>query len=142
MTYKEWTAAVQLTGAVLIAAWAAFNVLGDEARTVAGAAMALVWAIGVVIVYNIVAMILVTIAVSIANGGQELKDERADERDKAVAARSMRNAYVVVSVGGALTLALLAFGFPPVTGIHVLFATLMLGGATDALSRLVYYRLG
>ena len=42
----------------------------------------------------------------------------------------------------ALTLLAVAFGIDPILAIYGLFAAPMLGGVTDAVSRLVYYRIG
>ena len=36
----------------------------------------------------------------------------------------------------------LAFGADPTFAVYALFAAPMLGGTTDAVSRLVYYRIG
>lgn len=143
MTFKEWTAVIQLAGLALIAAWLAFDIAGNPAAyaTINAAAGRLVWAIVAVIAFNIVATIVVTILVSIARR-EELKDEKADERDRFVNARSSRNGYVVTSTGAALSLLALAFGADPVLGAFALFGAPMLGGTVDAISQLIYYRLG
>lgn len=143
MTYKEWNAAIMLTGAVLIGGWVAFDALAAAgwSAPVVEVARRLVWATLVMVGFNILATILVTVMVGIV-WREQLKDERADERDRLVTARAMRNAYLVVSIGGALSLVLLAFGFEPAGAAYMLFAALVLAGATDAASQLVYYRLG
>ena len=143
MTFKEWTAVIQLLSGAAVAAWLGMEAMGGGIAdgTVAGVAMRLLWAIGAVIVINIVAMIVIAILVSIARR-EEFKDEAADERDRLVAARGSSNGYLVTSVAAALGLAALAFGADPVIGAYVLFGAPMLGGLTDAASRLVYYRIG
>jgi hypothetical protein len=143
MSFKEWTAVVQVVGVVVICGWLVNDVMATGLATggVAGVAMKLVWAIGGAIVFNIVGLIIVAILVSIAQG-KELKDERADERDKAVAARSSRNGYALASSFAGLSLLALAFGADPILAVYALFAAPLLGGATDAVSRLVYYRIG
>lgn len=141
MTYKEMNAAVMLLGAVAISAWVLVTVLTGPELTLVELAQLLCWAIGISIVFNIVAVIMFTIVVSVIQRA-ELKDERADERDHAVAARSMRNAYFVVSIAGLLALIVWALGYQANIGVVVLFAGLMLGGAVDAASRVIYYRLG
>ena len=141
MTFKEMNAAVMLLSTLVISAWVLVQAGGDPGATVPEVAARLCWAMLASVVFNIVAAIVFAILVSIAQG-RELKDEPADERDRAVGARAMRNAYVVASAGGAGGIFLWAFGFDVTTGIHVLFGGLMLAGATDALSRLVYYRIG
>ena len=141
MTFKEMNAGVMLLSAVVISAWVLMGALGDPGASVPEVATRLGWAMVASVVFNIVAMIVFAILVSIVQG-QELKDERADERDHAVSARAMRNGYVVASAGGAVAIFLWAFGFDFAVGIYVLFGGLMLAGATDAASRLYYYRVG
>jgi hypothetical protein len=141
MTFKEMNAAVMLLSTLVISAWVLRDALGDPSATVQVVAARLCWAMLASIVFNIVAVIVFTILVSIAQG-RELKDEASDERDHAVSSRAMRNAYVVASAAGAAGIFLWAFGFEFTTGIYVLFGGLMLAGATDAVSRLVYYRVG
>jgi hypothetical protein len=142
MSFKEWTAVVQVVGVILVGGWVALDAIGGgAAQPLAAVAMKLVWTIGAVILFNIVAIIIVAILVSIAQRA-ELKDEKADERDRWVATRSSRNGYVVTSIAAALALVAVAFGVEPVLAIYALFAAPMLGGATDAVSQLVYYRLG
>jgi hypothetical protein len=142
MSFKEWTAVVQIVGVIVIGGWVVLDAFGGGAAgPLAAVAMKLVWAIGAVIAFNIVAMIVTAILVSIAQRA-ELKDERADERDRSVAARSSRNGYMVTSIGAAAALLMVAFGLDPVIAIYALFVAPMLGGATDAVSQLVYYRIG
>jgi hypothetical protein len=48
-----------------------------------------------------------------------------------------------MSIAAALALLLLAFAnVAPVFAVYALFVAAMLGGAADAASRLVYYRIG
>jgi uncharacterized membrane protein len=143
MTFKEWTAVIQIAGVILIGLWLWRDFSTDPAAfaTVNATASRLVWLILAVIVFNIVATIVVAILVSIAQG-RALKDEAADERDDWVAARASRNGYVVTSLGAAVALVTLAFGTDPVLAAFALFGAPMLGGLTDAVSRLAYYRLG
>lgn len=143
MTFKELNAAILVVGAVAISGWVAMDALGSGAwqGPATGIAQTLVYAIFASIAFNIVAAIVMTILVSIVRGRQ-LKDERADERDREVASRSMRNAYFVASIGGALSLALVAWGPDNAVGAYALFGALMLAGATDSASRLYYYRFG
>jgi len=143
MTFKEWTAVTQIVGVIIVGLWLWRDVGTDPAAfaTVNGAASRLVWLVAIAIAFNIAAIIVVTILVSIARG-RELKDEPADERDDWVAARASRNGYVVTSLAAAVALVMLAFGTDPVLAAFALFGAPMLGGATDAVSRLVYYRIG
>ncbi|MGV8855412.1 MAG: hypothetical protein ACOH2L_12270 [Devosia sp.] len=141
MTYKEMNAAVMAINAVVVSAWVLLQALAAPALSVAEIAQLMCWAILASVVLNIVAVIVFTILLGIAQG-RALKDERSDERDHAVGAKAMRNAYVVASVGGLISLIVLAMGHEVATGLYVLFGGLMLAGAIDGASRLVYYRVG
>lgn len=141
MTFKEMNAAVMLLGTVVISAWVLTGAIGDPTLTLSAVATRLCWAILASIVFNIVASIVFTILISIAQG-REFRDEVADERDRLVAAKAMRNAYVVASLAGLAALIVWALGYEVTTGVYVLFGGLMLAGAVDAGSQLVYYRIG
>jgi ABC-type polysaccharide/polyol phosphate export permease len=143
MTFKEWNAAIMLAGQALVTAWLVNDAMAARAleRSVSEVSRTLMWATAAMVVFNIVATIIVTILVSVVRR-EALKDESADERDRAVAARSMRNAYVVLSIGAACSLLLLALGFEPVVTAYALFTALTLAGATDSASRLYAYRFG
>jgi hypothetical protein len=143
MTFKQWQAVITLVSQVLIAGW----LVRDATRhpvldaTVAATATKLMWAMAALIVINIVVNIAIVVAISIAQR-KEFKDEKADERDKAVIAKSGRNAQYVLSVAALGTLLMLALGADPVIGAYALFGAMMLAGATDAVSKLIYYRIG
>jgi hypothetical protein len=141
MTFKEMNAAVMLLGAVVISAWVLKDAIGDPGLSLSAVASRLCWAILASIVFNIVAIIVFTILISIAQG-REFKDEAADERDRLVDAKAMRNAYVVASLAGLAALIVWALNLEVTTGVYVLYGGLMLAGATDAVSRLTYYRVG
>lgn len=143
MTFKQWNAVLMLASQALISGWLILDLLapGNAGLPVAAVATKLLWAGLVMIVFNIVAAIVTAIVGSIVTR-QEFKDERADERDQAVYAKSMRNAYFVVSVGGLATLLLLAFGYDPALAAYALFVGGMLAGAFGSLSQLYYYRIG
>lgn len=141
MTFKEWDAVIMIASGVVVSAWVLVQAMTEPAPDLATVAMRLVSAIGATIVVNIVAVIVTTILVSIARR-EEFKDEKADERDRAIVAKSMRNAYFVASITGLVCLLMLAFGVEPALAIYALFGGLMLAGVLDAGSRLVYYRIG
>jgi hypothetical protein len=141
MTFKEMNAAVMLLGVVVVSVWVLRDALGTPDAALPEVATRLCWAIGASIVFNIVAIIVFAILVSIAQG-REIKDEAADERDHAVGAKAMRNAYVVASVAGLAALIVWAMGWEVTTGVYVLYGGLMLAGGVDAASRLVCYRIG
>jgi len=140
LTFREWNALILLTGQALVSGWLAQDAMGREG-SLAEISSTLLWAIGLMVAFNVAGIVIVTVIVSLARR-EALKDEKADERDRAVIARSMRNAYFVLSIGGAGTLVLLALGATPVVAAYSLFAALMSAGATDSISTLVYYRTG
>ena len=141
MSYKEWEAVVGVIASIVIAAWVIFEALTNPPATVVTVASRLLWAILYGVLFNIAAMIVTAILVSIARRS-EFKDEKADERDKAVGLRAMRNGYVIASITGIATLFYLAFGADPSEAAYVLFGGLMLAGLVDSASRLIYYRIG
>jgi len=143
MSIKELTALVQIIGVVVIGGWLINDALNGgfaSAIPLSSIAMKLVWAIGAMIVFNIAGIIIAAILVSIAQGA-ELKDEKADERDRSISTLSSRNGYVVTSIAAALALVAMAFGAEPVIAVVALFVAPMLGGAVSAASQLVYYRV-
>lgn len=141
MTYKELNAAVMALCGIGVAGWVAFQAVTDPVADLESVAWRLLYAIGLNIVINIVLMVLATIVVSVAQR-QELKDEQADERDRAITDKSLRNGYFAVSIGGLAVIVALALGQGPIIAAYALFAALMVGGLIDPLSRLVYYRIG
>ncbi|MEQ1770611.1 MAG: hypothetical protein ABL879_12300 [Devosia sp.] len=141
MSSKQIEAWVMVLGSVFISLWMVWKTLGAGVpATASGAAWEVLWAIGYVIVFNIVAMIAGVILVSIAQR-EEVKDERADERDRFINARSMGTAYFVSSIGVLAVLVWLAFGLGPNLVPYALFAVGMAAGAASAVSKLVLYRI-
>jgi hypothetical protein len=129
MSFKEWTAVVQLAGQAVVTVWLVYDAthLAAVYWTIPSVATKLLWVIGFMVLFNIAGLILVSIGVAIARR-EEFKDERPDERDQTVFNKSNRNAYHTVSAGGLVTIVFLATGQDPVLGLYVLFAILMLGG--------------
>lgn len=77
-----------------------------------------------------------------AGGGRSaLEDEEADERDRAIAARSSAYGHAVTSIPAALALLAVALGMDPVLAIYALFVAPMAGGLADSAARLVLYRI-
>jgi hypothetical protein len=141
MTYKELNAVMMIVSGAGIAAWVAWQAVNDSAPDLVSVAWRLLYAIGFTILVNIVLIIVATIVVSIARR-EEFKDERADERDRAINDRSMRNSYFALSVGGLAVIVAMALGQGPIVAAYGLFAVLLVGGLIDPISRLVYYRIG
>jgi hypothetical protein len=141
MTTKEISAWVMVLSAVAVSAWVVWDASANGvAASLSAAAWKMLWAIGYSIGLNIVAVIVGVIAVSIVQR-EEVKDERADERDKLIKGKAMRNAYFVLSVGVLLVLIWQAFGLAAVLGPYALFGISMAAGAVFAISQIVYYRV-
>lgn len=142
MSFKEWSAVITLVVDGLVAVWLVVDVAaGNGAAPVAAVATRLLWAGLVLIVLNIAGAIATAIVGRIVTR-KEFKDEKADERDKSIYARSMRNAYFVVSVGGLVTLFLMAFGYDPAVAVYSIFIGGLVAGAAAAISQLYFYRVG
>lgn len=142
MSYKEVYAAVMLLSAVLISAWIAFDTAANGfAATSSEAAVRMLWGVGYTVAFNVVAMIVAAIVFSIIQR-EELKDERADERDRIVASKAMRNGYFVLSVGVLGVLIWQALGLGAAHVPYALFGISMLAGGVFAGSQLLYYRIG
>ena len=140
MTFKEMMAGVQVLGVAVVGGWLAWDALnGGATGPVAAIAVKLLWAVGAMIVFNIVGTIIATIIISIIQRA-ELRDEPSDERDHAVSARSQRNNAIVTSILAALALIPLAMGADVNLAVYALFVAPMMGGAVNALSELYYYR--
>jgi uncharacterized membrane protein len=141
MTQKELEAWVMVLSAIVISGWVWWDATSNGVPAdVPGAAWKMVWAIGYVIVFNIIAVIVGVIVVSIVQR-EVVKDEKADERDRQVVNRSMRNGYFVLSIGVGGVILWQALGLSPELGPYALFAISMLAGATFSASQLVYYRI-
>jgi nitrate reductase gamma subunit len=141
MSTKEISAFVMVLSAVVISGWVAWDAMGNGvAATAAEAAGKMVWAIGYSIVFNIVAVIVGVIVVSVARR-EEVKDERADERDRLINAKSMMAGYFVLSIGVLLVLIWQAFGLAANHAPYALFGISMLAGGAFAVSQIVQYRL-
>jgi hypothetical protein len=141
MTYKELNAGVMILCGVGISAWVAWEAVTGPELSLESVAWRLLYAIGLNILINIAVMIVAAILISIAQR-REMKDERADERDRDVTNRSMRNGYFALSIGGLAVIVLLALGVDANLATYALFGVLMIGGLLDPVSRLVYYRMG
>jgi hypothetical protein len=140
MTFKEMMAGVQLLGVAVVVGWLGWDALnGGTDGTSVEIAIKLLWAVGGLVVFNIVGTIIATILVSIIQRA-ELRDEPSDERDHIVSARSQRNSSVITSIIAALALIPLAMGADANLAIYALFLAPVAGGTVNALSELYYYR--
>ena len=143
MTFKQWSAVIMLLGIAVIAIWLVADIFWTYPTSGGAAAVAarLLWAGLAMIVFNIVAAIISAIVGSIVTR-TEFKDVRADERDKAVYAKSMRNAYFTVSMGGLAALFAFALGYDPAVAAYAVFTGGLVAGGVGAASQLYYYRIG
>ena len=141
MSMKEISAVVMVLGAVVISVWVGSDLLASgPAGEMSAAAWEMLWAIGYVIVFNIIAVIVGVIVVSIARR-EEVKDERADERDRLINGKAMTAAYFVLSIGVLGVLVWQALGLEPNWVPYALFGVSMLAGGAHAVSQLVFYRM-
>ena len=143
MTFKEWSAVIGLSMQTLVGAWVVNDLLHNPivAGSVATVAAKLLWAGGIMIALIIGLIIATAIAIGMVRR-RGFVDDRADERDKAVTARSKSLAYYISSVGGLLTLIVLAMGYDPAIAAYTLFGVGMVAGAAESVAQLVYYRFG
>ena len=143
MTMKELVAWVAMIVQVMIAIWVFWALPGGlpPEVTPADAAMRVLWGVGAMIVLIVVLTIIAAIGVSIAQR-EEISDDRTDERDRSIAARSARNAHVASSLGMIATVIAIAMGLPLPLAVFMLFGAMLAGGVTDSISQLVYYRIG
>jgi predicted membrane protein len=141
MTSKEISAWVMVIGAFAILAWLAWDASATGlAATQSAAAWKMLWAIGYVIGFNILATIVGVILVSIFQR-EEVKDERADERDKLINGKAMGAAYFVLSIGVLGVLIWQALGLDPSLVPYTLFGISMLAGVCYAITQIVLYRV-
>lgn len=143
MTYKEWNAIVMMISAVVIGGWMGWQFWqGGPEVSISEGAWQVLWAIGYLIAFNIVAIVLISIIYGIVRGGEPLADEASDERDRSVDASAAHNAYLALSIGILGVLIGLALGIDPALAPYGLFAVCLLSGLIHAASQFIYYRIG
>ncbi len=142
MTNKEISAAVMVLSVIVITAYVAYDTMvGGAPASLPIAAWKMLWAIGYSIAFNIVAVIIGVIVISIIQR-EGVADERADERDRLIDGKSVRNAYLVLSIGVLGVLIWQALGLDTIWGPYALFGVSMLAAGIYSGSQLVYYRIG
>ena len=141
MTFKEMMAGVQIVGVIAVGGWLAWDAVngGAVGASAADIAIKLLWAVGGLIVFNIIGAIVGTILISVVQR-EELKDEPSDERDLAIEARSLRNGGIATSIAAAVSLVPLAMGVGGNFAVYALFIAPVIGGAVNAAYQLYYYR--
>lgn len=141
MNTKQISAVVMVLGAVLISGWVAVDMgNGGVPASPSDAAWKMLWAIGYVIVFNIIAVIIGAIVVAIFQRGEPPIDQ-TDERDRLINSRSMVTGYFVLSIGVLGVLIVQALGLPANLVPYALFGISMLAGASFAAAQLVLYRV-
>jgi hypothetical protein len=65
-----------------------------------------------------------------------------DEMDRLIALISLRNGYVVISIGFVTALATLYFKMPPAIMLNVMFLSFFVGSLLEAFTQLYLYRRG
>ena len=97
LTQKELEAWVMVLSAIVISGWVAWDAMGNGVPgELPAAAWKMVWAVGYSVLFNIVAVIVGHILVAIVTGGTQISDERADERDRLINGKAMRNGYFML----------------------------------------------
>ncbi len=141
MGSREISAAVMVLGAVVISVWVAWDAMrGGVPAEASAAAWKMLWAIGYSILFNIVVVIIGVIAVSIARR-EEVKDERADERDRMIDGRANTLGYIMLSFGVLAVLIMQANGLAANFVPYWLFGIAMIAGGGSSLAKLVLYRV-
>jgi hypothetical protein len=141
MSTKEIEGWVTVLSAIVISWWLwSKTAAAGLPESASGAAWEVLWTIGYVIAFNIAAMIVGVIVVSIAQR-EEVKDERADERDRLIGGKSHAVAYFVLSIGVLGVLIWQAIGLADNLTPYALFAVSMLAGVASAIAKLVLYRV-
>ena len=102
---------------------------------------ALLILMGMQIVFQVVAQILLAIAHAIVTREEE-DISFEDERDKLIELKSVRNQFIVFGVGFMLATVALAFGRSITVMFVVLITFLIASDLFSALSKLLYYRRG
>lgn len=136
MHLKQWNAVMELTAQALAVVWVLLNM--GKATDLQSTAAMLLWAGGIIVVMSVVGAITVSILIGMARRDGR-REDRADERDRVIFGKAMRNAYVPASLAGFVTLIALAAGWDATSAIYILFFGGMVAGAIEAVSTLVYY---
>jgi hypothetical protein len=102
---------------------------------------ALLILIGLQIIFQVVAQILLAIFHTIVTGEEE-DPSFEDERDKLIELKATRNQFVMFGAGVLLATAALAFGLSVTVMFVTLIAFLIIAELFSSVSKLVYYRRG
>ena len=148
LAYQEKSVIVSLLTSTLV--YALFAVLVwqryraesfDAASVLVFWGRALLILIGMQILFQVVAQILLAISHAIVTREEE-DPALEDERDKLIELKSTRNQFIVFGVGFLLAAAALAFGHSVTVMFVILIAFLIIAQLFGDVSKLVYYRRG
>jgi DMSO reductase anchor subunit len=149
MSYQEKNITVQLTSYILILGFYLVSWLQmyQGEGLIPGKVFSL-WIIVIVatILINIVASILTHIVLTIVEAIKTRKnpDERfiADERDKMIGLKGMRNSYITFSIGVFLSMLAFVLGQPPLIMFSLIVFFSILAELVGDISQLYFYRRG
>ena len=143
-------------GIVLYAAYMvyAFSRRAPESDNIPSWATVILVFIGIGVILAIVIQIVFHIvsAIGISAKHQEYKDKNIDriisssmvedERDKLISLKSAHIGYIVAGIGFIAALAMLAWGFPVLYALHVLFGSCGAASFTEGIVSIIYYEKG
>lgn len=147
MDYQEKKSIVNMTSTIVVLGiyyWSVFLRFGEQAlntdQQLQFWAKAILIAIPVSIITKILVMIIFAIGHYLAT--REKLPGFEDERDRLIELKSTRNSYFIFGMGFVISLAVLAFGYPP----KYMFVSLILAGMgseiVENLSKFYYHRRG
>ncbi len=149
MSYQEKNITVELTSYVLILGFYLVSWLQMyQTEGLIPAKIFSLWIIVIVvtILVNIVASILTNIVLTIVQAikTKTKPDERfiADERDKMIGLKGMRNSYITFSVGVFLSMLTFVLGQPPLVMFSLIVFSAILAEIIGDFSQLYFYRRG
>jgi hypothetical protein len=149
MSYQEKNITVELASYLLVLGFYVVNIL----QMVQGLGLNppqvfSLWALVLIaiILVNVIASILTNIVLSILDAikTRKVPDERfiADERDKMIGLRGIRNSYITFSVGVFLAMLTFVFGQPPLVMFSLIVFFAILAELLGDISKLYFYRRG
>ena len=149
MSYQEKNITVSLMSSVLILGFYLLNLLPmyqegnlNAPRVFSLWATVILTAIVATIVASILAHIMLSIVQAIKTRTEESESFIADERDKLIELKGMRNSHIVFSLGTLLSMLTFVFGQPPLVMFTLLIFFGVLAQIAADIWRLSLYRKG
>jgi len=147
MSYQEKNITVSLMSSVLILGFYLLNLLPmyqegnlNAPRVFSLWATVILTAIVATIVASILAHIMLSIVQAIKTRTEESESFIADERDKLIELKGMRNSHIVFSLGTLLSMLTFVFGQPPLVMFSLLIFFTIAASIVGDLSQLYFYR--